>query len=72
MTYTHSAVTPHEFADRRPAAQPKRNWFRRFIDALVEANMRRVEREYGRYAHLGATLTDETERRIERHLNSSR
>jgi hypothetical protein len=72
MTYTHSAVTPHEFVERRSAAQSKRNWFGRFIDALVAANMRRVEREYGRYAHLGATLTDETERQIARRLNSTR
>jgi hypothetical protein len=71
MAYTQSAVTPHEFTDRRSAAQPKRHWFRRFLTALEEANMRRVEREYGRYAHLVGTLDGESEQ-IVRRPNSTR
>jgi hypothetical protein len=72
MAYTQSAVTPHEFTDPRSATQPKRHWFRRFIAALQEANMRRVEREYGRYAHLVGTPLEEDGRARSRRLNSTR
>lgn len=53
---------------RRPAAK-RSGFFARLIDAIAAANQRRAERDIARWMELrGGKLTDEVERRMERHF----
>jgi hypothetical protein len=52
------------------AAAARKHWFARFIDALVEARMRKAERDIARYRFL---LPDQFEREaLKRGLESDR
>lgn len=48
-------------------AAPRRSFFRRVLDAMVEARQRHAEREIAQYLTMtGGKLTDDIERTIER------
>lgn len=74
MAYAHTVSVPHDLAYARAAAPRKSGLFRRFVNALVEARTRQVERDIARYlGGSNAKFTDEAEREIERRFlcNSS-
>jgi hypothetical protein len=61
-----SLPASHEIASRTQAAAPKQPLWRRFIDAMIEGQRRRAERDVARYIALtGLKFTDSTEREIE-------
>lgn len=66
MAYSRAAVAPRTTTSKQaPAA--KRGPLRRLLDAIEQSNMKRAEREIGRFldSH-GRKFTDEAEREIER------
>jgi hypothetical protein len=77
MTY---AARPSEFIDcagcqpaaRQPATPaPRRGFWRRVYDAVLESHERRAEREIGAYlASTGGRFTDAIERRVSDRLLS--
>jgi hypothetical protein len=72
MAYAHTVSVPHDLAYARSPAPKKAGLFRRFIDALVEARTRQVERDIARYlGGSSAKFTDEAEREIERRILST-
>jgi hypothetical protein len=84
MAYARSATVPSSLAfqpapktasktaPQQASAPGRRGLFRRLLDAIERANMRRAEREIARYLGPGAKFTDETERDIERRFLSPR
>ncbi len=48
----------------RTAAVPQKNWFARFMDALVEARMQQARREIKMHAHLLPYSLDERGNRL--------
>lgn len=56
-------------APAAPSASGRPGLFSRFLTAVHEAQIRRAEREIARYIETrGGRLTDDLERRIERHF----
>jgi hypothetical protein len=49
ITYGRAAIAVPE---SKPAAKTQRTWFARFVDRLVEAQMRKAERDIARYRYL--------------------
>ena len=62
MAYVSTAA--HEFAVPGAAPIAKRSLFRRILDAIEQAQMRRAQREVAFYLRSG-TFTDEARREIE-------
>jgi len=46
------------------AAAPRKPWYVRFMDALMEARMRQARREVARYRHLSGYTFDARENRL--------
>ena len=70
MAHVTSATTARDFAYRDAAPRKRttaRDLFNRFMDAMIAARRRQVEREIGRFLRdNGGKLTDDVERTIER------
>ncbi len=67
LTYTNET-----FAPTAPKAEkaPRKSLWRRFVDAMIESQQRRAEREIARFlASRGGIFTDETEREIMRRFS---
>ena len=65
LTYTHRDMAPAEQVE----AAPRRGFWRRVYDRIVEAQQRRAEREIARYlASHGGLLTDSMERELMQRL----
>ena len=66
LTYTNET-----FAPARPETEkaPRKSFWRRFGDALIESQQRRADREIARFlASHGGLITDEMEREIMRRV----
>jgi hypothetical protein len=66
--------TTETFAPAAPEAKnaPRKSFWRRFGDALIESQQRRADREIARFlASHGGLLTDEMEREIMRRVTRS-
>ena len=70
MVHVTSTITARDLAygDATPRKRVTlRNLFNQFVDAMIAARRRQVEREIGRYLRdTGGKLTDDVERTIER------
>ena len=67
MAYAPSAVFPRSLTAPKIAPRVERSFFRRLLDAIEQANIRRAEREITRYLRAtGGKITDDVEREIER------
>ena len=70
MVHVTSAVAPRDLAYGNAAPRKRvtlRNLFNQFVDAMIAARRRQVERDIGRYLRdTGGKLTDDVERTIER------
>jgi hypothetical protein len=62
VTYGTAGVPASKTADR--AAAPRKNWFTRFMDALMESRMAQARREIRMHAHLLPYTIDEHGNRI--------
>ncbi len=77
MTYAahHSDFAPcfHDKAHpKRDAVAKKTGVLRRIIDAVLESRQRQADREIARFiARSGGRLTDDLERRLMQHLQTS-
>ncbi len=66
-TLEHRHYAPADVAEARP---PRKSFWRRAFDALVEAQQRRADREIARFlASHGGLMTDDMERQIMEHLS---
>jgi hypothetical protein len=64
-----ASVEFHGFVPAKTTAPAKPGLFARAIEAIHQAQTRRAEREIARFIERrGGRLTDELERRIERHF----
>ncbi|MBX9589578.1 MAG: hypothetical protein K2X43_09750 [Hyphomonadaceae bacterium] len=64
LTYTNDTFAP---AAPKTEGAPRKSLWQRFVDAMVEVQQRRAEKEVARFlASRGGILTDETEREIMR------
>lgn len=52
VTYGVARVPANKTAERTQAAAPRKSFFARFMDALVESRLQHVQREIARHAHL--------------------
>jgi hypothetical protein len=52
VTYGVTRVPATRAAGRAQADAPRKNFFARFMDALVESRLQQVHREIARHAHL--------------------
>lgn len=55
---------PAAKAGRAETAVPRKSWFTRFMDALIEARMRQARREIARHSHLLPYNLDERGNRL--------
>jgi hypothetical protein len=63
VTYDVTRV-PASNAERAKAAAPRKSFFARFMDALVESRLKHVHREIARHAHLLPYTLDERGNRV--------
>lgn len=59
VTYGVAHVPATEAADRAATVAPRKGFFARFMDALVESRLQQVHREIARHAHLLPAAFDE-------------
>jgi len=52
VTYGVARLPAAKAAKRAQAPAPRKNFFARFMDALVESRLQQVHREIARHAHL--------------------
>jgi hypothetical protein len=67
VTYGVARVPTAELAakaERAKAVTPRKNWFARFMDALIESRMQQARRELARHAHLLPYSLDERGNRL--------
>ena len=66
LTYTNETFAP---AGPETEKAPRKSFWRRFGDALIESQQRRADREIARFlASHGGLMTDEMEREIMRRV----
>ncbi len=58
------AFPPPRSAERAQATAPRKSFFARFMDALVESRLQHVHREIARHAHLLPHKFDEQGKRL--------
>ena len=66
VTYGVACVPAAKGAKRAPAAVPRKGFFARFMDALVESRLQSVHREIARHAHLLPRRFDEQGRPLDK------
>ncbi len=65
-TYTHQ----YAGTDTATATSPRKSFWRRVFDRLIESQQRRADREIARFLEShGGMLTDDMERQIMEHLS---
>jgi len=64
VTYGVARVTADKAAGRTQATAPRKSFFARFMDALVESRLQHVHREIARHAHLLPHTFDEKGKRL--------
>lgn len=64
VTYGIARVPIAKTADRAPTAAPRKSWFARVMDALIEARMAQARREIRRHIHLLPYTLDERGNRL--------
>ncbi|HET7382806.1 MAG TPA: hypothetical protein VFJ59_09500 [Pseudolabrys sp.] len=64
VTYGVARVPANKTAERTQAAAPRKSFFARFMDGLVESRLQHVQREIARHAHLLPRTFDEKGKRL--------
>jgi hypothetical protein len=64
VTYDVAGVPDSKPAARPQAAAPRKSWFARFMDALIEARMQQARREISMHMHLLSYTFDERGNRL--------
>ena len=64
VTYGVARVSAKKTAERAKAAAPRKGYFARFMDALVESRLQNVHREIAKHAHLLPRTFDERGNRL--------
>ncbi len=64
VTYGVTRVPANKTAERTQAAVPRKSFFARFMDALVESRLQHVQREIARHAHLLPRTFDKKGKRL--------
>jgi hypothetical protein len=59
-----ATAAPAAKAERAQAAAPRKSWFARFMDAMIEARMQQARREIRMHAHLLPYTLDERGNRL--------
>ena len=64
VTYGVSRIPAKKAAERAQVAAPRKSFFARFMDALVESRLRQVHREIAKHAHLLPYSLDRRGKRV--------
>jgi hypothetical protein len=64
VTYGLARVPANKATERTQATAPRKSFFARFMDALVESRLQHVHREIARHAHLLPRTFDEKGKRL--------